>query len=106
MIEPTNKNGYQGQKCGPFLLGENIALEILNTEAIENNLTIKHLGIQAPAGTIVEINEEIFIISKNNILELYTTSSENFISSIKFLKEDNSVEEFTLENIIIDYTIE
>jgi hypothetical protein len=62
MIEPTNKNGYQGQKCGPFLLGENVALEILNTEAIEKNLTIKHLGIQAPAGTVVTINEKNFII--------------------------------------------
>lgn len=105
MIEPTNKNGYQGQKCGPFLLGENVALEILNTEAIEKNLTIKHLGIQAPAGTVVTINEKNFIISKNNILELYTTSPENFISSISFFKEPESVETFTPENIIIDYTI-
>lgn len=110
-ILDSSKNGYQGQICGPFSSGVDIATNILGTEAINTGMTIKHLGIQAPQGTIVAISgmpldagnesliaENSFVISNSRILEIYTTKTGDFIKSIIFPNETKS-------DVIIDYTI-
>lgn len=70
-------NGRVGQVLGPFdstdLLGENGAISIFTPETTPPILS--KLGIQASAGTIIQINDAEIKIGKTGIYELDETVS-------------------------------
>lgn len=88
-------NGYVGQLKGPFKANENLIDLIIDNATIKIKY-IKHLGIQAPMGTIVVINNIETEIGKTGFYEVGNLNTQ--INSLYFTNP-------TDENIILDYII-
>lgn len=87
-------NIYTGQLKGPFTAGDELFVKIQEDAAIPVSF-VKHLGIQADEGSIININNKNIEIGKTGIYEIGNTE----IKSLIFVQD-------MPENTIIDYTIQ
>lgn len=87
-------NIYTGQLKGPFTAGDELFVKIQEDAAIPVSF-VKHLGIQADEGSIININNKNIEIGKTGIYEIGNTE----IKSLIFIQD-------MPENTIIDYTIQ
>ena len=83
-----------GQLKGAFKANTELFTEIKNDASIDVKY-VKHIGIQAPASTVVALNKKEYEIGKTGVYEIGNSE----ITSIYFLED-------TDDKVIIDYTIE
>lgn len=87
-------NIYTGQLKGPFTAGEELFTKIQNDAAIKVSF-VKHLGVQADRGSIININNKDVEIGETGIYEIGNTEIKSLIFTTDMT-----------ENTIIDYTIQ